>query len=663
MREDIDGDQDWNYSVHMPVNESNSEERPPLFDEQGDILQEDEARVDGADRQITVPLGLGSGSGIPNRFLSRSADKRATSVGVFSLGSRAYIIKLSSLRKKIPAIIAARVAVLPDDRGLAVQELQTHLSQIIGRDSSVELWTSLQSPQTVIQTIRVPRVRESNLATVAFWTLKKERDLSLEDTVFDVERLREVEESGNPLLEVQAVAAPKSELKQCIEMYTEVGYGLTGVTTSVFAFRNLLRFAWPEQIKRQCVVLFINETSFDILIFSEGIPIGTRSSRSGTAGMAEAICQRLDIDEQDPRLDLALSVLKGKVEHADVGTDSPLDLETVLGWVRPALRRLVRSIELTLHAFEGQLASEKEVKFLVAGVIADFPPVLAFISQQLGVRLETVTPGNDAVIENSLAVGESAPGIDHTGMSFALGLALSGVYDTANLLFTFKDRQDLQQWQMRVRVSRIASFTVLASLICSLAVTRFYVLVKERERDQFTKVSGSEWVSIGREQAETVLKQAEEKQKSIQRMAAAYRAPAVVAEVSAITPPTVRITTLKITFQDDAGQGAMGRDLISAIGKTSAARKTVKVIKGEDPERDVPDAGEVILEGVISGRFNEVESELAQYVLALQKSAIFLQPVVESRRLEPIQTRYLRFGKPGSDYLLFFVTKMRIRRA
>jgi hypothetical protein len=77
--------------------------------------------------------------------------------------------------------------------------------------------------------------------------------------------------------------------------------------------------------------------------------------------------------------------------------------------------------------------------------------------------------------------------------------------------------------------------------------------------------------------------------------------------------------------------------------------------EGTDPAQAERSAvPKLVIRGVIAGRRDRVDSELAAYLLRLRQSPFLDSPRVTEQRAEAVDSAYLGFGPPGSDQVLFF---------
>lgn len=579
----------------------------------------------------------------------QAADESADSVGLYVSGNQAFLAHVRAGRGRLPTISRHLTATLDPHPAAANRQLRELLLEMGNGRLPRHLWTCIQSPGMVLQSLRIPKVRPSAMVSAAFWTLKKERNLQTENTVFDIEMLRSLEEEGSPRLELLAVAVPKEELDDHQQFNAELGSQAIGVTPPVFAFRNFLRLGFPALSRQPCAILFINDASSDVFVFDAGQILAVRTLRTGLDSLRDTIVQTLDIDNADPRVGACLALLAGETpDPAIFGDETPPTADDVFSWGRPVARRLARNIQRTLHAFEETIESGggSGPVFLVAGTITRYERLVQFIGEQIGIQLAPFTPRRSEFLQQLQAPDKTEPP-EASGMSLAIGLALAEAYNTPNLLFTFADRLRLQKRNRLTRSLRVAIVIVLVTLVAMTGVLHHFLRMRESQRDRIR-----ETVAIGAQDFDKTSivqssEQAMARQRTTRALAEAYFAPAVVAEVAALTPSPISLLEIRLDFPDV-------REESKASAKTTDRRSDAQRIlqgKGDDSGKK---GNTLSLQGVILAPRERSDGILAEYLFRLQQSPFFVSPQLLQRRLERVEPGYLVFGDRTLDHLLFF---------
>lgn len=590
----------------------------------------------------------------------QAADESAESVGLYLSGNLAFLARVRSSRGRLPVVSQHLALTLDPRQAVATEQLHEHLLDLGGGRMPRRLWTCIQSPGMVLQSLRIPRVRPSAMVSAAFWTLKKERSLHTDDTVFDIELLRTVEEEGAARLELLAVAVPKEELGDHQQFNAELGTQAAGVTSAVFAFRNSLRLGYPELNRGPCAVLFVNDASSDVFVFDSGQVLAVRTLRTGLDSLRDTIVQTLDIDAADPRVDACLALLAGnEVDPAVFGEENAPTAEDVFGWGRPVARRLARNIQRTLHAFEGTLESGTGTPpvFLVAGTITRYERLVQFLGDQIGLELVPFTPARSEFLQHLQEKGEEPASPEASGVSLAVGLALADAYHTPNLLFTYEDRQKQRKRMAIARALRVTIAVLLVVLVCSTVALRYYLRTRIQHCDHLRATVATGAQEFDKKHVMELSERAISRQVTTKALAEAYFAPAVIAEISSLTPTAIALLEIRVDFAATNQPTATSELERTLAAKVVRERKKAAAASTEAVER--PDT--IRLEGVVYGPRERLDALLAEYVFRLQRSPFFDAPQLTERKLEQVDPSYLVFGEGKTDHLLFFTLEAKLR--
>jgi Tfp pilus assembly PilM family ATPase len=579
----------------------------------------------------------------------QAADESGEGVGLYLSGNQAYLAAIRAPRNRLPVVTGHLAVNLDPNPSTATRQLREHLLAFGNGRMPRHLWTSLQSPGMVLQSLRIPRVRPAGMASAAFWTLKKERNLHTEETVFDIELLRPVEEEGIPRLELLAVAVPKEELEDHQQFNIELGTRAAGVTPPVFAFRNFLRLGYPELNRGPCAILFVNNASSDVFVFENGQVAAVRTLRTGLDSLRDAIAQTLDLDPSDPKVMACLELLAGQApDPALFGSDAMPNEEEVFGWGRPVARRLARNIQRTLHAFEETLESGAGPApvFMVAGTITRYERLVRFLGDQIGLTLTPFTPAKSEHLDHVRPEGDPVP--EESGLSLAIGLALAGVYQTPNLLFTYEDRRRQRKRNMVAKAVRVSTVVLLIVLVTVTAALRYYLRTRERHRDRLRETVAISQTQFDRKDLMQRSHRVVARLLTTKALAKAYYAPAIVTEIAALTPESVYLLDIKVDFRSQP-TAAPPEPKYRTVAAKQAARQAAPKAK-----EDKPTPSTVRISGVVQGERKHLETVLAEYMFRLEQSPFFLPPNMDERRLEQVDPSYVAFGDRRSDHLLFF---------
>lgn len=587
---------------------------------------------------------LSEGRGV---FSGRSLRQKGPSLGIDISHNRIRVVKVEPVPHKNWRLVDYASVPIPPDYSRGTQQfkgfLKDTLRQLCGSPGTISLWAILPMADVEVRNISVPKVARKELHNVVLWSAKKESPFEEEHTVFDFEIQGDVIESGIEKLGVLFYAAPKKEVDELNALFTAAGYPLTGVTVAPLALQNIFRTGWIPAHKRTVASLYIGRGWSRIDIFSEGNLVMTRGIKAGLNSMAESL-----IDEyakwreqaaaskeqtkisgyQETVIEMAPAPEAVKIEQArellqalsndSKSDDEPartfgLDNERVFHMITPALERLVRQVERTFEHYVVNMGRESIGAIYVSTAMDISQSMVDYISSQLGIPGDVLDPLDpDHIAVEGLTAPETPS--ERTAFVPALGVALSSASHTLNLIFT---RQDKARRKKHILTNVTAAAVLCAVMVLSVG----WYLWLDRVADQkSTRVALLE-ESLARDIPvdETLLMRMAADFRSRQEAQAEtrnrYLAVALLGEVLAITPETIKL----MSFGAELGRGA----------------------PGAPPGRSVRTA---TMDGFVTGGHDDLETDLIDYVMRLQKSPLFDRVVINTRSSQLLE---------GEDVLRF----------
>ncbi len=502
--------------------------------------------------------------------------------------------------------------------------LKSSLISFCGSFSSCSIWTMMSAGEVNVNYLKVAHVPKKQLENVIYWTAKKEMSFDEKDSIFDYEVQKEITDQGLPKYLVMVYTAPKAEIDKIKSLFSNIGVPLAGITIAPFAIQNIFRSGWLTQDEETYASLFIGNDFSRIDIYNRQDLVMTRGIKTGTSSMVEAIADSFNEKNSNARIELneakkilfSLGPDSEKLSRKDAGYN--LREDEILDMIFPVWERLSRQIERTLQYYVSSIGYEKVEKLYVASSMNAYNPIIIYLSDQLAVKTEFF----DNFSGNSSYTGaDSLTLSEKISMVPVLGLSLSDNKRTPNALFTYIEKNK------ELRLTRINKgiFTAFAAaLIICFAALVYQALEmsnlnskraqKERELSAYNPVLSTEQISI---MAEDVKKYTQGNKKYAQR----YLGAAAIGEVASITPGNIKLINFKVGLPVATPQPAAGKA--------------------------APDSSpDVVLEGVIFGERDMLQSLLAQYVMKLENSPMFKKVIIN-------KTSYTTFRK--SEILHFTI--------
>ncbi|MFP4476338.1 MAG: hypothetical protein ACLFOY_12330 [Desulfatibacillaceae bacterium] len=539
---------------------------------------------------------------------------------------------------------------------------------------NTEVWAAISSLYVDIRNIRIPKVARSQISSAAYWGLKKEATFDEAQSVFDFELTGEVVEDGVARYAVTAYAAARHEVEQTRDLFERAGHPLTGITTAPFGTQNLFRSSWmPTPDSGSVAVLYVGDERSRIDVFDGRDLVVTRGIKAGIMSMVESLVEGFqeqwrvtsselpldmfedDFGEEDADEILELEVGEDGMELVPKDADSPrlesssLDIEQaralfysvtgegpplasyenvpnlsdrdVFTLMLPAVERLVRQLERTLAHHSGGLGYERVATIYVAGAVTAYPYFLKYISDQLGIECKPIDPLDPNLAFASDIPPPSAPG-ERADYSLALCAALSTNERTPNLLYTYENKE-VDRAVSRINLGIFTGF--IACVVVALGLFLWQngkVAEKQAEKQRLDRIYTSYEKLLDQADITALSQAVVARNRTVAEAGERYLPVALVKELAAVTPASVRLLSVTADFAP---------------------------AKGKDDDKK-PARANLVVEGIIPGDKAISEAALASYLWRLSASPVFASPTVQ--RNEAV-------AYPGEGQVLHFFLNVR----
>lgn len=502
--------------------------------------------------------------------------------------------------------------------------LKSELLKFCGTDKNVDIWAIMSAARVNVRHVRIPKVAKKQIENAIYWTIKKETPFDEKDTVFDFEIQGEVIEQGVNRFVAIVYTAPKNEVEELKNLFSEVGMPLTGLSITPFAIQNMFAGGTFPAAGGTVASLFIGNDFSRIDIYAQGKLTMTRGIKAGINSLIESLIEKMRGASQDtPTLELAgkltgmeearkilfsLSPDSPRLEAGDAGYE--LTEQEKFEAILPALDRVITQVERTFEHYSAGLNYARVEKIYVSTAMSLYPPIVTHIGEQLRLESDILDPLN---LKISCLEEEVPPACvsERIALTPAIGIALSDIKYTPNLLFRYKDKEQVANI---ARVTRLAfSALVGVTLICA-GVFFYQMYVINQKRATIMQLEG-ELSRYNPRVDQSMISQMIAGALQIQQMSKAYSEKyvgiAIIGELSDLTPSNIRLLSLK---------ASMGG-----------------VPTGTDSSKKEPAKGEMknlVIEGVIFGDRKELEASLVNYVMKLESSPMFRQISVQKNSIE-----------------------------
>ena len=519
--------------------------------------------------------------------------------------------------------------------------LNSEINKFCGSYKNTNIWAIMSAARVNVRHINIPKVPKKQIENAVYWTIKKETPFDEKDSVFDFEIQREVSEQGVPKWLTMVYTAPKEAIEEVKGIFGQIGLPLTGISIIPFAVQNIFKTGWiAPAVEGTVASLFIGNNFCRIDIYTKGKLIMTRGIKAGVSSMVESLTELLmETNRESLKKERKLSLISveqvRKVLFSLSPDSQPLTNQDVgfeltdkekFHAILPALERMIRQVERTFEHFAGSLNYEKVTKIFVSSAMNISKPIIDYIGDQLGIESDVIDPlklyADKSIEETSFS--------ERLALTPAFGIALSDNAYTPNLLFRFKDKKNAANI---ILVNRIMFAVFIAAALISSGIFLFQIQSARQKETQIASLE-KELLQFSPRVDQNLISQmianSRKQQMTSREYNDKYIGMAVISELSSLTPANIRLTNLK------AHVGA------ALSGKAVAKEPQKEIIKEESRN--------VVIEGIIFGDRNALESSLAGYIMKLDASPMFHHVSIQKNVIEPFK----------KSEVLYFIIDMKI---
>ncbi len=568
--------------------------------------------------------------------------KKSTKVGVDIGYNELKLVKTSySSPQKHKLLDYLKVPYLPNvpvDHPEFIPYLKSVFTRFCGSAKNTEIWANISSARVEMRYLKIPKVPQKQIANAVYWAFKKITSFNEKDTTFDFEILGDIQEGSAQKTEVMAYSVPTQEINKLKAIFSKSGFPLTGISIVPFAYQNLLLNNWVGTDAKNVSSLYIGRDWSRIDIFSNGYLVLSRGIKAGIKTMKATMSGEKEENRIKPP---SKPVAPDEGKQTQIDTDraqeiffdftqdspeqdlSPTELrpeeKAIFKMILPALKRLVRQVELTFEHFSANFENESVERIYISSGARPHKLIVDYIGNELGVPKENFDPFSaDSEFLGDISGPESA--LESEAFAPAAGIATSSNSITPNFLFTYKDKKKVTDIQFFNKIL----YTGFAFIM--ILCIGFYFFQKQTIRDKedevaMLKLEMSNFISKVDQAA--ILKLVEEAKRNntaFKEYGRKYLVIAVLSEIAELTPANIRL--LNITGQLESPPGA----------------------EDKNPEKSIK------IEGIILGDRMALESVLAGYLIALKGSPIFDQPVIAEKTM----------GFFNNNEVLQFITHLKL---
>ena len=504
-----------------------------------------------------------------------------------------------------------------------LQKLKSHVQQFCGKDTNARFWSAITSARVETRCIHIPKLPGKQVHNAVFWTFTKKVPLDQAEEVLDYEILGDVSEGGVKKTEVVAYKAPREEIRNLRGAFQSIGYPLDGITIVPFAIQNLFRTQILPYDGEDICSLFVGRDWSRIAIYSQGNLILSRGIKAGMRSMIEAMNLYMNRSDQwsetspdtpndtrpserataiDPAVQkLFFDFITASERSPDPST--PLgryNIGQVYQMLLPAMERLIRQIERTFEHYTLNFHREGVRRIFISGAITASRLVVDHIGKQLDLPITVMDPfESDPDFAEQVNIPKGPA--DRESYVPAIGLGLSSNRRTPNFLFTHQDRDR----EERIRRNNMHVLTAcLIFLVVLIGIFSWQERRLDAKRADVARLNAQLLAynpPAEKDHLMALYAKTKGKRETVKRIAQRFLPVAVVNELAGLTPSHIRLLNLDTTY----------------------------IQRPQTPEDPM---GTLVMEGIIFGETNTLETSLTSYLYSLRNSQLFSHPNILNKR-------------------------------
>lgn len=577
------------------------------------------------------------------RHTSTKKQPASVTIGVDIGHSELRLVKVVKNDDK-SEIVKHQVFPLPvsveGESGELEEFLQSKITLFCAAEKITDTWVTISPKLCEVRLLRIPKVSGKLIETTIFWTLKKEASFNEKDFSFDYEIRGESDEHGNKKLDVMCCMFPLSEIEARKTLFSKLKIPLSGISIAPLAIQNIFINNQIISQGKNTTCLFIGNNHSRIDLYSNGKLIVTRNINTGINSIIDILTETLGtipMGGEKLTRESAREILLNLGENDDTNTvlvnGNPVTKDEIERLIVPVFERFTRQIERTFEHFALTLGGDRNIeKIYISNSFPAHKTMLTYFSSQLGVMCDFFDP-----FPQTLKTGSFG---EHNSLIVAFGMALSDNAYTPNFIYTYKEKK---KTAYAAKINKLLlSGLIMAVIICSviLGVQRYMIAQDKAELSYLEQQLKKNAPLITKDIILQITATVRKNRQRYAEFSARYAGMAIIAELSDLTPKNVNLNNLKVDFagkndNKEAPNPPTNPTNTAVPGAPATPTSAVGTSVANLPENTAT------IEGVISGKQNELETLLNSYVMKLKTSRMFSDATVLTSKVEPAKKNSL----------------------
>jgi type IV pilus assembly protein PilM len=257
--------------------------------------------------------------------------------------------------------------------------------------------------------LTIPKVTAEQLEETVHWELKPLIPVPLTDVDIAFLEIGEKVVNGQAMLDIYAVAAPKTLTDRYQKMANMAGINLLAIETESLANTRTVAFNIPASGDMMVADFGANGT--DLVVARNGVPVFAQSISTGSDAFTKAIAA-------DYGIDLATAE---KYKRA-YGVDYSKGEGKIARTIEPLMQILVNEMSRTLTYFKQRVGDTGATKLFMCGEAANMPGLADYLTKNLNLQAELIDPLTK--IKVSPTAQKALQQLSPVGFTVAIGLGL-----------------------------------------------------------------------------------------------------------------------------------------------------------------------------------------------------------------------------------------------
>jgi len=257
--------------------------------------------------------------------------------------------------------------------------------------------------------LTIPKVTAEQLEETVHWELKPLIPVPLADVDIAFLEIGEKVINGQTMIDIYAVAAPKTLTDRYQKMATMAGINLLAVETESLANTRTVAFNMPSS--GDMMVSDFGANGTDLVVARNGVPVYAQSISTGSDAFTKAIAADYGIDLNTAE----------KYKRA-YGIDFSKGEGKIAKTIEPLMQILVNEMSRTLTYFKQRIGDTGATNLYMCGEAANMPGLGAYLTEKLGLQAQLINPLTKIKVSSSAQ--KVLQQLSPVGFTVAIGLGL-----------------------------------------------------------------------------------------------------------------------------------------------------------------------------------------------------------------------------------------------